>query len=74
MDSEYPIKLFDFAGISTYPLESRKSKVHVEMFGKVLDGSENVLAFISKLPHILAGESLRNLIRAILYARSTGKP
>jgi len=74
VDSEYPIKLFDFAGISTYPLESRKSKVHVEMFGKVLDGSENVLAFISKLPHILAGESLRNLIRAILYARSTGKP
>ena len=74
MDSEYPIKLFDFAGISPYPLESRKSKVHVEMFGKVLDGSENVLAFISKLPHILAGESLRNLIRAILYARSTGKP
>ena len=74
MDPEYPIKLFDFAGISTYPLESRKSKVHVEMFGKVLDGSENVLAFISKLPHILAGESLRNLIRAILYARSTGKP
>ena len=46
----------------------------MEMFGKVLDGSENVLAFISKLPHILAGESLRNLIRAILYARSTGKP
>jgi len=74
VDSEYPIKLLDFAGISTYPLESRKSKVHVEMFGKVLDGSENVLAFISKLPHILAGESLRNLIRAILYARSTGKP
>src|SRR5215813_11331201 len=44
------------------------------MFGKTLDGSENVLGFISKLPHILAGESLRNLIRAILYARSSGKP
>src|SRR5215813_8888033 len=44
------------------------------MFGKTLDGSENVLGFISKLPHILAGESLRNLIRAILYAQSSGKP
>src|SRR5436309_14672699 len=44
------------------------------MFGKAMDGSENVLAFISKLPRILAGDSLRNLIRAILYARSTGKP
>src|SRR5215472_2829361 len=44
------------------------------MFGKSLDGSENVLGFISKLPRILAGESLRKLIRAILYARSSGKP
>ena len=74
MDSEYPIKPLAFDGISTYPLESRKSKVHSGMFGKAMDGSENVLGFISKLPHILAGESLRNLIRAILYARSSGKP
>ena len=44
------------------------------MFGKAMDGSENILGFISKLPHILAGESLRTLIRAILYARSSGKP
>jgi len=44
------------------------------MFGKPMDGSENVLAFITKLPHILAGESLRKLIRAILYARATSKP
>ena len=74
MDSEYPIKPLDFAGISTYPLASRSSKVHSEMFGKPMDGSENVLALISKLPHILAGDSLRTLIRAILYARSLEKP
>jgi hypothetical protein len=74
VDSEYPIKPLDFTGISTYSLESRKSKVHVGMFGKAMDGSENVLGFISKLPHILAGESLRNLFRAFLYARASGKP
>ena len=74
MDSEYPIKPLDFEGISTYPLESRKSKVHSGMFGKPMDGAENVLGFITKLPHILAGESLRTLIRALLYARSSGKP
>jgi len=74
VDSEYPIKPIDLAGITTYPLESRKSKVSTEMFGKTLDGSENVLGFISKLPHILAAESLRKLIRAILYARASGKP
>jgi hypothetical protein len=71
VDSEYSIKPLDFAGISTYPLESRKSKVHAGMFGKAMDGSENVLGFISKLPHILAGDSLRNLIRALLYARAS---
>lgn len=74
MTSDYPIEPLDFSGISTYPLESRKSKVHAGMFGKPMDGSENVLGFISKLPHILAGDSLRTLIRALLYARSSGKP
>ena len=74
MTSEYPINPLDFEGISTYPLESRKSKVHAEMFGKAMEGSENILAFVSKLPHILAGDTLRQLIRAILYARSTSKP
>jgi hypothetical protein len=74
VDSEYSINPLDFAGISTYSLESRKSKVNASMFGKPLDGSENVPGFLSKLPHILAGESLRNLVRAILYARSSGKP
>ena len=43
------------------------------MFGKALDGSDNVIGFISKLPRILAGESLRNLIRAINYARVSNK-
>lgn len=74
MDSNYPIRPLDFDGVSTYPLETRKSKVHAGMFGKPMDGAENVLGFISKLPHILAGDSLRTLIRAILYARASGKP
>jgi hypothetical protein len=73
VDSEYPIKPLDLDGISTYPLESRKSKVNSGMFAKAMDGSENTLGFISKLPRILAGESLRDLIRALLYARSSGK-
>lgn len=74
MDSQYPIQPLDFDGISTYPLDDRKSKVHAGMFAKPLDGSENVLGLIAKLPHILAADSLRTLIRAILYARETGKP
>ena len=68
MESRYPIQPLPLDGVSTYPLAERKSKVTAEMFGKPLDGSDNILGFISKLPHILAGESLRNLIRAINYA------
>jgi len=74
VDSHYPIKPLDFDGVSTYPLQERKSKVNAGMFGKPMDGSENILGFISKLPHILAADSLRTLIRAILYARASNKP
>ena len=74
MNSRYPIQPLGFERVSTYPLETRKSKVHAGMFGKPMDGSENILAFVSKLPHILAGNGLRALIRAILYAYSSGKP
>lgn len=74
MDSRYKIKPLDFEDISTYPLETRKSKVTADMFGRAPDGSENILGFVSKLPHILAGNNLRSLIRAILYAYSSGKP
>lgn len=73
MDSQYPIKPLDFDGVSTYPIAERKSKVSTGMFGKPMDGSENMLGFISKLPHILAGDGLRNLIRAMLYAHSSSK-
>jgi hypothetical protein len=44
------------------------------MFARPTEGSDSILSFISKLPHILAGNSLRNLIRAILNARTSKKP
>jgi hypothetical protein len=73
VESRYPIQPLPLDGVSTYPLAERKNKVTAEMFGKALAGSDNVLGFISKLPHILAGESLRNLVRAINYARASNK-
>ena len=74
MDSQYPIKPLDLDRVSTYPIAERKSKVNAGMFGKPMDGSENVLGLISKLPHILAADGLRTLIRAVLYACSSHKP
>ncbi len=74
MASEYSFEPLPFDNISTYPIAERKSKVHSGMFGKPMEGSENILSFISKLPHILAGDQIRLLIRAILYARASKKP
>lgn len=74
VESQYPIQPLDFDRVSNYQLADRKSKVHSEMFGKPLDGSDSIPAFISKLPRILAAEGLRTLIRAVLYARATSKP
>jgi len=74
VESQYPIKPLPLDRVSTYPLRDRKSKVHSGMFGKPLDGSDKIPGFIAKLPRILAAESLRTLIQAILYARTTGKP
>ena len=73
-ESHYPIKPLDLEGVSTYPLADRKSKVDAQMFAKPPDGSDTIPGFIAKLPHILAAESFRNLIRAILYARNSNKP
>jgi hypothetical protein len=73
VESQYPIKPLDFDGVSTYPIAERKSKVNTSMFGKPMEGTENMLGFISKLPHVLAGDHLRNLIRAMLYARASNK-
>jgi hypothetical protein len=73
VESRYPIKPLPLDGVNTYPIAERKTKVTMDMFGKPPEGSENVLGFITKLPHILAGDSLRNLIRAINYARVSNK-
>jgi hypothetical protein len=73
VESRYSIQPLPLDGVSTYPLAERKNKVTAEMFGKAPGGSDNVLGFISKLPRILAGESLRNLVRAINYARASNK-
>jgi hypothetical protein len=73
VESRYPIKPLPLDGVNTYPIAERKTKVTTDMFGKAPEGSENVLGFITKLPHILAADSLRNLIRAINYARASNK-
>jgi hypothetical protein len=61
-------------GISTYPLARRKSKVSLRDFARPASRGARVRAFLSGLPRILAGETLRQLSREIRRARRRGKP
>jgi hypothetical protein len=69
--SQRPLKLDK---VSTYPLASRPSKVTIRDFAKVARPGASVRAWLDSLPQILAGESLRAVVRAIEKARAKGKP
>jgi hypothetical protein len=57
-------------GVATYPLASRKSKVHVRDFAKPLRNNASVATLIDSLPGFLAARDLRALLAAIRRARS----
>jgi hypothetical protein len=72
--SKYHVRPYDLSGIKTYPLESRPSKVAVDLFGRPHEKGGTVSEFLQGLPKILASQNLRNLACAIVNARSNGKP
>ena len=75
MDSEYPIKPLDFDGISTYPLRIAKKQSHV---GDVRQSRwMDPKTFSDSFPNFRTfwpAKACARLIRAILYAHSSGKP
>src|SRR5262249_30877631 len=73
--SNYHHEPIDFSRIATYPLGSRPSKVTVRDFAKALtdDQARNVAALLDSLPNILAAESLRAVVAAILEAKAKGR-
>jgi hypothetical protein len=68
--SVYSTQPLVLGGLETYPLASRKSKVHVRDFAKPLRNNASVAALIESLPGFLAAQDLRDLITAIRRARS----
>jgi hypothetical protein len=59
-----------FAGLKTYPLASRASKVSVNDFAKPLPPGARFTDFLDSLPRILAAQDLRHLARSIERARA----
>ena len=62
---------FDFSGVRTYPLASRKSKAKVSDFA-VPFKTGDVRAFVDALPSILAGADFKAIVGALRAARDGG--
>src|SRR6184192_4956657 len=71
--SIYSIEPLVLGEVHTYPLASRKSKVSVREFGKPSAANTSLTKFLDSLPHILAAESLRQLLSAMHRARKHRK-
>lgn len=64
----------DFSKIRTYPINQRKNKVNVTDFASPITSNCSIKTFLDSMPKILAGESFRQLIDAIVSARINKKP
>ncbi|MBV8514183.1 MAG: hypothetical protein JO260_02675 [Acidobacteria bacterium] len=63
--SLYSTKPLPLSSVHTYPLASRKSKVHVSDFAKPVPANASLKKFLDSLPHILAAQDLREIASAI---------
>jgi hypothetical protein len=71
--SLYPTKPLPLSSVHTYPLSSRKSKVHVSDFAKPVSANVSLKKFLDSLPNILAAADLREVAVAIQGARRQKK-
>jgi hypothetical protein len=62
------------AGVRTYPLAARKSKVSLGAFARPHRRGARLASFLDNLPRILAGETLLALRDEVLRARARRRP
>ncbi|HYO80177.1 MAG TPA: hypothetical protein VES20_02145, partial [Bryobacteraceae bacterium] len=66
-----PISLRD---LRTIPIAERGGKVRVEHFASVPSPGSGSRALLDSLPCLLAGDTLRGIVDALVQARQAGKP
>jgi hypothetical protein len=64
----------DLAGVRTYALASRPSKVSLGDFARPHTAGASVSSFLESLPRILGGVTLRALVADVKRAHDAGKP
>jgi hypothetical protein len=72
--SRYPIGPLDLSGLKTIPIAARGGKSRAEDFALPYEKGAGVSGWLDSLPKILAADSLRFVVRALLAARQSGKP
>jgi hypothetical protein len=70
----YSIAPADLSGLKTVSLHERGGKVCVPDFAGAYRKGAGIAGLLEALPHILAGDSFRAVVAAILMARTKGKP
>lgn len=69
-----PYEEIDLTNLRTYSAEKRASKVTTRLEGKPLRAGMTVRELINGLPCILKANELKSVARAVVSARSKGKP
>lgn len=72
MAARKPFTPFDLHGLQTYPLNGRPSKVFAEDLGRPVAADTTVNDWLDRLPHQLAGKSLRTLRDHLVRAHGQG--
>jgi hypothetical protein len=70
---KFPYEEFDLAGVRTYPLASRPSKVHDRDFARAWDPASGVAGWVASLPNLLAGADFRAVVAAIRRAAAADR-
>jgi len=68
--SRYKEEPLSFDGLKTIPIADRGGKVRVEHFARPYRKGEGVASWIESLPKILAADSFRGVVDAVLRARA----
>ena len=75
MPSHYDdLEPLELAGVKTYPLASRHSKVNLEDFARAIESEATVGELLASLPNVLAVQSLRQIAERVRRARDLKKP
>src|SRR5436309_3037096 len=72
--SKYRVRPLDLSGLKTIPIATRGGKVQTADFGVPYAKGSGVAGWLGSLPKILAGDSFRAAVAALIRARQAGKP